>query len=294
MAAAQNTAQNTALCISGFENISLSVKHTFIHCEYEEGTAQKRTSSVPPSFRSSSRSSSPDNSDGEGRGTRGKSLAKAISDASTSSDMSNASEVASEAETVETASDSDTPKGWDYGAVASCDTAYPEEKSRLSVTAKCFVPMVLVPDCAAFRFQPQITAATEAAKAAMAQSGMLVSICAYFVANAITIYVEMRQEHAAFKERLLWRAKQALLTSAEQSESIYVLGYGAKPFQRTPQGFKAVLAGMEDTSLACWAFYTKGSCCQKGCPWQHPTYTAEVEVSITFVSQPIDAANMQQ
>lgn len=284
-------AQNNALCVSGFEKISLSVKHTFIHCEYEEDTVQKRTSSVPPSFRSRSRSSSPDNSDGEGRNAKGKNRPPAVSDASTASDMSNASEVASEAGTVETASDSETPKAWEHGAAAPCDFANSDEKSRLSVAAKCFVPMVLVPDCATFRFQPQIAAATEAAKAAMAQSGMLVSICAYLVGNGFTIHVEMRQEHAAFKERLLFRAKQALLASAEQSESIYVLGYGGpKAFQRTPKGFKACLAGMEDATQACWNYYTKGCCYQhKCCPWQHPNYTADIEVSISFVSPPSDA-----
>lgn len=85
-------------------------------------------------------------------------------------------------------------------------------------------------------------------------------------------------QSSSHKPNPLWvfsLVKDALLNSAEQSESTYILGYGEKPFNNLdPLSFSAniacVPAAHNDT--ACWDMYTNG-CCPRGsanCRWDHP------------------------
>jgi len=79
----------------------------------------------------------------------------------------------------------------------------------------------------------------------------------------------------AFKSSVIIAAKSAFLEVASTSESTYVLGYEAAPFQDDVggSGFCAALASMPPAweCSACWDTYTMGYCPRrKNCRWQHP------------------------
>jgi hypothetical protein len=69
-------------------------------------------------------------------------------------------------------------------------------------------------------------------------------------------------------------AKDAFLSSAEQSESTYILGYGAMPFSNLDNlSFSCRIACMAEAhqDSACWDFYEKGHCARcTTCHWHHP------------------------
>lgn len=74
---------------------------------------------------------------------------------------------------------------------------------------------------------------------------------------------------------LFTMVKDALLSSAEQSENSYILGYGAQPFNNLDQlSFSANICCMPAAhrDTACWDFYEKGSCPRRAtCRWDHPS-----------------------
>jgi len=76
-------------------------------------------------------------------------------------------------------------------------------------------------------------------------------------------------------KNLMNRAKSALLDAASHSETTYVLGYEATPFQddRSGSSFVTALASLPKAweCSACWDTYTQGSCPRRRmCKWQHP------------------------
>jgi len=86
-----------------------------------------------------------------------------------------------------------------------------------------------------------------------------------------TVTVQLHSN--TFKSSVLTAAKSAFLEVAATSESTYVLGYEAKPFQDDCSGFCATLASMPPAweCTACWDTYTMGHCPRrKSCRWQHP------------------------
>lgn len=70
-------------------------------------------------------------------------------------------------------------------------------------------------------------------------------------------------------------AKDTLLTSAEQSTSTYILGYGAQPFSTLDAlSFSASVAFNPPASQdkTCWDFYENGFCRRcSSCTWAHPS-----------------------
>jgi hypothetical protein len=81
---------------------------------------------------------------------------------------------------------------------------------------------------------------------------------------------------------LLKTVQEALLKRAEESESVYVMGYSLRPFTVTERGFAAMVGGMRDDGWACWDVLTKGFC-ENGrlCCKQHPTCMIPIYVEIT-------------
>lgn len=76
------------------------------------------------------------------------------------------------------------------------------------------------------------------------------------------------------RDQIVRLAKSLLLDSAETSQSVYVLGYDAVPFQDVSESvFAATLASMPYgcESIACWETYQTGTCPRgKTCKWRHP------------------------
>jgi hypothetical protein len=89
-----------------------------------------------------------------------------------------------------------------------------------------------------------------------------------------------------FLDTLSRLAKHALLQAAEQSKSVYVLGYHNAEevaFARRPQGFTAQLGVMEveDTKSMCWPMVKHGSCRHgENCSKDHPALVVPVRVFI--------------
>lgn len=134
-------------------------------------------------------------------------------------------------------------------------------------------------------FSPQAEQLVEVVRVALMQAGaalLVGDVEATPGAQGWTVSAQILPEGWGWRERLLSVAKEALLRSAEQSESVYVLGYAAKPFTSTPLGFAATLAGIEDESKTCWWHVAKLSC-RKGekCTWQHPKFMVQIWVNIT-------------
>lgn len=93
--------------------------------------------------------------------------------------------------------------------------------------------------------------------------------------STITVNLNSCSSKPSLVASVLSTAKSALLDLAASSQSTYVLGYEARPFQdeSNGNGFATVLASMppEWECSACWDVYQKGICCRrKTCKWQHP------------------------
>jgi len=94
----------------------------------------------------------------------------------------------------------------------------------------------------------------------------------------LTVYVRPEELKRRTKD-LTEAAQQALLSAAESSTIVYVLGYCARAFVPMPLGFGAALASMPDPERACWNTYSQGFCRTPGnCCFQHPTNQAGVNV----------------
>jgi len=72
-----------------------------------------------------------------------------------------------------------------------------------------------------------------------------------------------------------------MLEAAENSQSVYIVGYEKQPFQPLigRSGFSATLALVPDEASVCWDFLAGGACRRCSCRWQHPMLQAAVEVT---------------
>mmetsp|Transcript_87948 Transcript_87948/g.155950 ORF Transcript_87948/g.155950 Transcript_87948/m.155950 type:complete len:308 (-) Transcript_87948:159-1082(-) len=98
-------------------------------------------------------------------------------------------------------------------------------------------------------------------------------------------------------ERMLTSAKTWLLSWAERTSNIYILGYCGKPFLpvRSGPGFIATLSPLPDSdySSTCWQAFKWGSCSRAlNCRWKHPkqmipmTLRVEIELpTVTYFDQ---------
>jgi hypothetical protein len=83
--------------------------------------------------------------------------------------------------------------------------------------------------------------------------------------------------------------KDALLNTAEQSESTYVLGYGARPFNNLDAlSFSANIAHVPAAhrETACWDHYEKGFCSSySSCRWSHPSEIDMMRIVVMIKKQ---------
>lgn len=86
-----------------------------------------------------------------------------------------------------------------------------------------------------------------------------------------TIEVTLKQGMAMHKNYLLALAKTALYSATNNSGTVYIMGYAAKPFHPSARGVMAMLGSMQDESIACWDLYSKGACRHdRTCCFAHP------------------------
>lgn len=151
-------------------------------------------------------------------------------------------------------------------------------RQRLNTNARAFVPVSMSSD---HKFRAEVEVVVAAVQAAMVTVGILVSICIVPGDVDCSIVAQMLPGCSHKKEFVLTVAKKALLQATERSSSTYCMGYRAKPFVATPDGFSAKLGGMEDHSAACWDMYAKGEC-RRGCRCnrEHPKFEIRIDISL--------------
>lgn len=91
----------------------------------------------------------------------------------------------------------------------------------------------------------------------------------------VSIRLDSKTSESKVSDSVIAASKSAFLEFAANSQSVYVLGYEAEPFQEDPSGsgFSTTLALMPTAweCSACWDVYQKGFCHRrKTCKWQHP------------------------
>jgi len=173
----------------------------------------------------------------------------------------------------------------------------PMKVTKLSTQAKTFTPGCCLQErppgsklnansrkrCAKFRWQCQQVVL--AAKEALATCIFVQSVELMAQKSSLSLDARICPEYSEKKEQALSKAKQALLDSAEQSQSVYVLGYRSKPFLTTQDGFFVILGVMTCMKDACWDTFCYGCCRNEGaCTLQHPVYQVPVYINLTLAS----------
>lgn len=96
-----------------------------------------------------------------------------------------------------------------------------------------------------------------------------------------TIEVTLKQSSSMHKNYILTLAKSALFSATNNSNTVYIMGYAQKPFQPKKRGFVTLLGDMQDESVACWDFYSKGMCRHDcSCRWVHPECLVPINVAL--------------
>jgi hypothetical protein len=99
--------------------------------------------------------------------------------------------------------------------------------------------------------------------------------------QAWTIEVTTKQDASGQGDYALTMAKSALFNATNNSNTVYIMGYAAKPFMARSRGFVVMLGDMQDESVACWDLYSKGSCRHDcACRWQHPECLVPINVVV--------------
>jgi len=175
--------------------------------------------------------------------------------------------------------DSSSPEG--QGSL----TAVQAKRLPLNSGAKAWIPGGAPPNGGG-TFQVQYKNAVENVRKALEASEYVDS--AEVVEGPTMWHITARvppQYLPRWRECLLTVAKSALLAAAEESESIYVLGYRLRPFVNTPFGFSCMLGGMLDQSKSCWLAFSKGLCCRGSpCRFEHPVGQMGVDVALKYSS----------
>lgn len=134
------------------------------------------------------------------------------------------------------------------------------------------------------KFRKQLRATVRKVEAALAQCFCVGSVEACETSEGgWSVTARIRPQDMNRKEATLTCAKEALLHAAAESTQLYVLGYKARPFIATAEGFAATVACVRDETKACWFAVGQGFCHnhQEQCQWQHPL--AETLITVTVV-----------
>lgn len=129
-------------------------------------------------------------------------------------------------------------------------------------------------------FYKQVDAMVSSMQSAVSSTGLLASIWSTQSADGWAVCGRLHAE-TQYASSLIAIAKSALAKGCEQSASVYMLGYLAKPFTDTVSGFSVTLCGMGDEEAACWDYYSKGTC-RRGCAcrWTHPSDQVTVSIDL--------------
>lgn len=268
------------------QSLEVCVKNTFLDVVEDSITLPKRSSSLPPSMRLGS------------TGRIEPQPRKLWSDSLSEVDLS------TEASEDDTSSEVGSSSNGDNASVSGSDmTAQRSEPTRLNVAARAWQPCLpdsspsekrLVASAKPWkpRVLPQLQPGTRLFghhyeqvltmfKTILATCLWIDSVDVEETSDGFCIAVTIPVQHFHHKESVDKLAKAALLQAAERSDSIYMLGYQAKPFVTMPMGFAALLAAVPDEHTACWGMLQSGFCHYgHRCRWQHPCDQRKVNVKL--------------
>mmetsp|Transcript_89446 Transcript_89446/g.154837 ORF Transcript_89446/g.154837 Transcript_89446/m.154837 type:complete len:291 (-) Transcript_89446:104-976(-) len=144
-------------------------------------------------------------------------------------------------------------------------------KTKLSSKARAFAPVAAV--------DPELSYLVETMRETLHSSPDVLSVTVSdgIMGGSATVLAEVRSScsclGAATIFQMLCMLKATLLNAAAESETAYVLGYGAEPFQDLHCGFQATVgcvSPLQEHSV-CWDTYEQGFCPRRNtCRWCHP------------------------
>jgi len=153
-------------------------------------------------------------------------------------------------------------------------------RSKLRPTAKLFKSTRAPPT--------EVAMIIESAVAALSSQGIIdVQVQDGGMGGTTSIVASLSDVQSDAKH-ILSIVQNALLTSAEQSENTYILGYGAKPFNNLDEctisaRICSVPNAQQDTF--CWDIYEKGFCANcDSCEWSHPVAADIMRVIVMIKS----------
>lgn len=130
-----------------------------------------------------------------------------------------------------------------------------------------------VPSCKASEMHSLLSSAKQALAPVQGVAAVEVNIGPAGTLVTISIRLEASFAKKTQADSVTAASKAALLELAANSESVYVLGYEAQPFEEDARGFGffTTMATMPSECSACWDLYQYGCCNRrKTCKWQHP------------------------
>jgi len=171
---------------------------------------------------------------------------------------------------------------WVAGATPLRVSARPWEPppAPLATAAEATAPSA---SAASRKFRKQLRATVRKVEAALSQCSCIGSVEACESSEGgWSITVRIRPQDLNRKEATLTCAKEALLHAATESTQLYVLGYKARPFTATADGFAATVGCVRDEAKACWFAVGQGFCRQEQCQWQHPLSETSINVAVVL------------
>lgn len=156
-----------------------------------------------------------------------------------------------------------------------------EPETKLSSKAPAFAPQAAVPDEMRYLIE-QVREVLQASPDILS-----VQVSEGFMGGTTTVLGEVRSCSlgAAQLGQTISLLKATLLNIAAESESTYVLGYKAQPFQDTRDGFRATVScvsSLQEHSV-CWDTYQLGYCPRrKTCRWCHPSSKDLLQLVVMF------------
>merc|ERR1712232_1387533 len=169
--------------------------------------------------------------------------------------------------------------GWFGGATPLRVSAKPWEPPPAPLTPPAGEAVLT----ASRKFRKQLRATVRKVEAALSQCICISSLEACETSEGgWSITARLRPQDMNRKEATLTCAKEALLHAAAESTQLYVLGYKARPFNATVEGFAATVACVRDEAKACWFAVGQGYCCQEQCQWQHPLSETSINVAVVL------------
>jgi len=257
------------------EEMAFTIKNTFIDVTEPIVQPAGRPSSVPPCARLCGSRSAHMKKEEDGANAQQNSILRSLTSASTEDELS------TEADTSKGEEDVSTESGTNEEELRfEPDT--PVQHSHLSSTARPWTPSLVSAWRGPRNFLSQVEQIMDTMAKALDCHPAVVSAEASRAARyGWSLFLRMRSHDLHRREVVLSQVKEGIIAGAAASQTVYVLGYKARPFATSPVGFATQLVEVSSPNEACWGLLERG-CCNFGpaCAWQHPQCQVTVNVMV--------------